>query len=909
MALPQLSNNTPSAGYISWTAFGVQVNGVGYDMPADSTNKKFVWWAYNNGAPTMVKSDTLPDSLALEDYFLFLNKTGIGMHVDSAQVVDGSIIVNESIYASAIAADQINAGHIQTDAITADHIGAGVIEAEHIGAGQITAEKLSVGTVSDNSVVNGSFEDALTGTLVGWEVSAMQNGTITPVTGVASSGAVSIQFDATTTTANLRLRQKPAQFIPVSAASGRKMYVSARLGVSVATTVGNYIRVNWYDGNKVLLASGNYADIRGNAALTTTFTVYEGQVTPPATAKYMGIEILLVNPNVVTKMYLDEVTVHEVTMSVQIGDGQVTAAKILAGTITADRLAASTITSDKILVTDQTNYWENPDFEGDTVGQRARGTSSGNSRVIASGAGGSGKSMEIDALNGSNDDVYGLNQFPVQPGDRYVVRCDYKFLNTAGTGVAGIGFQTFNATKGNVTWTRVVSTDNPSLVAANTARPTAWKDSGFFIYTVPAGTYFLKPWVTFGNNGETTNRFHIDNIVIRRMNGGELIVDGAITAAKIETDAVTADKIMANAVTAGKILAGEIGTAHMTAGTINADRLVAGSITATQIDTDAITADKIEGTAINGMTITGATVQTAATGARVVMDETGLKAWDAANINYLTADSTGLTMEALVKVKGFTEYGTSSEGMTAYLGNLPYGSSKNPDGSYFEYASGLHWKVDADDPEDEHARVVSEQGKDVYIGSGKHTLYAGGSEGHIHVGQRDIDIRTTSHATYRGLIRIRTGTSTRVTAADSSVGVNEIRIGGLPGAAEETIVLESPETHVTGSLYAGYQIDVSPWQPMALVGSWANYSGGGGYIGGIRCRRVGTMLVVQGMVKSGSGQISTLPTGYMPQFSVIRPVIAAGAAASIAISNTGQITYLSGPVAPSYVAINEIIPL
>lgn len=46
--------------------------------------------------------------------------------------------------------------------------------------------------------------------------------------------------------------------------------------------------------------------------------------------------------------------------------------------------------------------------------------------------------------------------------------------------------------------------------------------------------------------------------------------------------------------------------------------------------------------AIDGKTITGATVQTALTGARVVLDASGLKAWDANGINYLTADATGL---------------------------------------------------------------------------------------------------------------------------------------------------------------------------------------------------------------------------------------------------------------------------
>ena len=58
-------------------------------------------------------------------------------------------------------------------------------------------------------------------------------------------------------------------------------------------------------------------------ALTTSFDVFEGQVTPPSTARYMSVEVSVLLPNVPTTVYVDEVIAREVVMSAVIGDGQI----------------------------------------------------------------------------------------------------------------------------------------------------------------------------------------------------------------------------------------------------------------------------------------------------------------------------------------------------------------------------------------------------------------------------------------------------------------------------------------------------------------------------------------------------------------------------------------------------------
>ncbi len=88
----------------------------------------------------------------------------------------------------------------------------------------------------------------------------------------------------------------------------------------------------------------------------------------------------------------------------------------------------------------------------------------------------------------------------------------------------------------------------------------------------------------------------------------QTVTAGTIITALLAAAAVTADKIAANAVTT--------------------DKLYASAVTAAKIATGAITADKISAGAIDGFLITGATVRTAASGARVVLDSSGLKAYN-----------------------------------------------------------------------------------------------------------------------------------------------------------------------------------------------------------------------------------------------------------------------------------------
>jgi microcystin-dependent protein len=119
MSAPVLTANSPSAGYIAWTAFNIQYLGVSYAIPAGNSNKKYTWWPFNGGAGgSLLTSDTFPSTLTDDDLLLFLNRSGIPVNAQSADVLYGDLMVPGSILATAIGAQQITVDKLQVGDMT-----------------------------------------------------------------------------------------------------------------------------------------------------------------------------------------------------------------------------------------------------------------------------------------------------------------------------------------------------------------------------------------------------------------------------------------------------------------------------------------------------------------------------------------------------------------------------------------------------------------------------------------------------------------------------------------------------------------------------------------------------------------------------------------------------------------------
>jgi hypothetical protein len=107
------------------------------------------------------------------------------------------------------------------------------------------------------------------------------------------------------------------------------------------------------------------------------------------------------------------------------------------------------------------------------------------------------------------------------------------------------------------------------------------------------------------------------NLAANSVQAGNIAAN-AVQAGTIDANAITARELNALAVTAGKIAANAV-----TAGTINAGAVTTASLAAGSVDATALSATAITGKTITGGTVTGALIQTAASGQRITLNESG----------------------------------------------------------------------------------------------------------------------------------------------------------------------------------------------------------------------------------------------------------------------------------------------
>jgi hypothetical protein len=200
---------------------------------------------------------------------------------------------------------------------------------------------------------------------------------------------------------------------------------------------------------------------------------------------------------------------------------------------------------------------------------------------------------------------------------------------------------------------------NSASTAASTAQSTAnGKNTIFTQSTTPTANAVNDLWVDTGNgrrlsawNGSAWAVQQFGNLAISpgTLVASDVLASGTITAAQIAAGTITATQIASGTITAGLIAAG----------TITATQIASGTITAGLIAAGAVAAGKIAAGAIDGMTITGATLRTAASGARVVVDSVNV---DRVKL-YTGQEQTDLPGQIQV---GYTA-GTLSSGDQPYL--------------------------------------------------------------------------------------------------------------------------------------------------------------------------------------------------------------------------------------------------
>lgn len=242
--------------------------------------------------------------------------------VTSAEIAAGAVVAGKiaalAVTAGTIAADAVTANEIAAGAVSTGELAAGAVTAAKISAGSITADKLSIGAYSSNNLLaNGTFEDgndaatfpAGWGTASGatWLSSGSRSGT--RAVSLPSSGSIGVQSDK------------------IVCAPGDVFSLSAWAKAATANANGFYLRVSWRNSSDVEVST---TDVAGNVAVGTSFAQSSGQATAPASTAYLRVQIYNTAANAVT---VDDVDLRRVVQGVQIADGAISTAKLVATAI------------------------------------------------------------------------------------------------------------------------------------------------------------------------------------------------------------------------------------------------------------------------------------------------------------------------------------------------------------------------------------------------------------------------------------------------------------------------------------------------------------------------------------------------------------------------------------------------
>lgn len=232
------------------------------------------------------------------------------------------------------------------------------------------------------------------------------------------------------------------------------------------------------------------------------------------------------------------------------------------------------------------------------------------------------------------------------------------------TGTASLATQLTNTTRFSVTAAQVYSGSTYFFATVNrVVTPSiTWYNSGGSVISTSTGIAvqgWANQWVrvyientaapagavtatlNFSVAGGATSEVHNwDNFIFvqQATAATSSILAGSVTATEIQAGTITGTQIAANSITAGNL---NVGT--LSAITANAGTLTAGSITGFTIT----------GTIITGSTIVGSTIESSTSGARTVLDATGLYLLDSSSVKQLF-----ISQSAGIQLVGQTLLGT-----------------------------------------------------------------------------------------------------------------------------------------------------------------------------------------------------------------------------------------------------------
>ena len=676
--------------------------------------------------------------------------------IDASKIVAGgiqadSLIVPGTVGSTLIKDGAITTSKIEAGAITAQSgiiasldagvISSGFIDSARIRAGSISADKVLIGNTTNlvpDPGALGSIHDSWMGYGSG-SVGDSGSGAFWRYAGTTQGyrgvrvGNTEGAFGNAQWLASSKFQVKPGESYLIEVIGYRSELVGGfpRVGIRLGDIDDNYMG----ETETVVMDQGG-------------FTTYSAIVTIPndLTIKYGRLRYTI--PSSITSGYgyFFSPVVRPAVGSTLIEGGAVTTEKIATGAITAEsgvigsldagkivvgemdgaRIKAGTIQADKILVGGAGNLLTNPGFTGGGTGWNLATYNP----IITESGGPTGEPVLSIQHSDSGGAVFpylgGLAQSVagsfapdlavVEPGKRYAASVWVRAGVDIPVGNAGMGFRLRELGAATLGWALPSTATNREVIPANT-----WaKIEGEFLIPEDTGTWNRLAFGLRANGALNGQRVEFSAPVLLPKVGATLIEDGAITTEHIRTGAITAESGIIGSLDAGVITTGELRGELIRAGSIAASALAATAIdgktiTGATVRTAAAgarvemnssglyvknqfginTVSMQNGTiSVDGGTITGGTVRTSVSGARVQLDRTGLKAWNPSNVETFSISANTGTVSMTGDLFQTNDYGDIAIGPSLFLDASPslrfrkHGESADGDAGITLYDGG-----------------------------------------------------------------------------------------------------------------------------------------------------------------------------------------------------------------------------
>jgi predicted phage tail protein len=811
--------------------------------------------------------------------------------IAATQIADNAIttpkLAANAVVAGKIAANAVTAGTVAADAITAGKIAAGAVNTRELAAGSVTAGKLVV-TATDTVNVDPFFQDA--------DMWANANFTRKVVEGapgpnvLATSIATSMQVPA-------------AYMTPIDTS---KTYLFETWFIATAAQTNRaFASIRFYDANGALLtgadapnpgagwpgtnaSSGNFYFPAVSAVTPTTWTrtaltvgpngvaqfppkaayftagayLNYGSAAPIVESQWGGFRVtemargeLIVDGAVTAdKVAANAITANSIAAGAvtagkiaanavtanEIAANSVTTAKIAAGAVTAAEIAARAITADKLVISSTTNLIP------DTADWNIAGNATS---WLAAGFGRNTVDPSVWLQHKTITTLF--TTFEIQKGSTYLFNVDLKSQTANSSQV----FELVDV-NGNQFATR--------LFIGNFVVPSANVFASYSA-TLTAPASVVVRLKVFAQDNQSTNvggYLWIRNPVLRPMAAGELIVDGAVTAAKIAANTITATHIAAgtitatelgaNSVTAGKIAAGSVTATELASNSVTATQLAANSVVAGKIAANAITAGTIAANAVTTATIAaGAVTATELAAGSVVASKMVLSDTSNAYPDFDMQDDSGYSSTTSFS---FASANSSFGGRRVIL--IPASSAATADATVWAYPA-MGFQVE---PNSQY--LVSMQSAR----------------------------QAASAATLQIVTRLGSKTSNSAVTWDAEV-------------------VQNSDTAASAGVYKTFEIATGTRQRMQIGFRLLSGAATGGYFGSITVRRMnGANLIVDGAITAGKIAANAVTATAIAANAVTAGAIAANAvtAGKIAANAVTAGTIAAGAVSADQIAANAI---